>query len=133
LFSVINQLKPQSQIKDKNIMSNNQQLQNLFALDLVQDLDNESAAAVSGGKTVPDVVLYSKRNRQGKSLKVNDGIADLSQDNFDDISTSVVVNSGTWRFYTEPNFKGQSIDVESDTARDLPGIFNNSISSLKSI
>jgi Beta/Gamma crystallin len=114
-------------------MSNNKQIQNLFALDLVQDLDNESAAAVSGGQTVSDVVLYSKRNRQGKSLKVNEGIADLSQDNFDDISTSVVVNSGTWRFYTEPNFQGQSIDVESDTARDFPGIFNNSISSLKSI
>lgn len=115
------------------MMSNNKQIQNLFALDLVQDLDNESAAAVSGGKAVPDVILYSKKNRRGKSLQVNDGIADLSKDNFDDISSSVVVNSGTWRFYTEPNFKGQSIDVESDTARDLSGMFNNSISSLKSI
>jgi hypothetical protein len=114
-------------------MSNNQQIQNLFALDLVQDLNNESAAAVSGGQTVPDVVLYSRKNRQGKSLNVNDGIADLSKSNFDDISSSVVVNSGTWRFYTEPNFQGQSIDVESDTARDLPGGFNNSISSLKSV
>jgi hypothetical protein len=115
------------------MMSNNQQIQNLFALDLVQDLDNESAAAVSGGKTVPDVVLYSRKNQQGKSLKVNNKIADLSKYNFDDISTSVVVNSGTWRFYTEPNFQGQPIDVESDTARDLPRRFNNSISSLKSI
>ncbi|MEN9871661.1 MAG: Beta/Gamma crystallin [Cyanobacteriota bacterium] len=114
-------------------MSNNKQIQDLFALDLVQDLDNESAAAVSGGQTVSDVILYSGRSQQGKPLKVNNKIADLSKYNFDDISTSVAVNSGTWRFYTEPNFKGQSIDVESDTARDLPGRFNNSISSLKSI
>ncbi|MBW4536668.1 MAG: beta/gamma crystallin family protein [Pleurocapsa minor HA4230-MV1] len=111
----------------------NNQSNRLDNINFVQDLDNESAAAVSGGKAVPDVILYSKKNRRGKSLQVNDGIADLSKDNFDDSSSSVVVNSGTWRLYTEPNFKGQSIDVESDTARDLPGRFNNSISSLKSI
>jgi hypothetical protein len=122
-----------TQIKDKNIMSNNQQIQNLFALDLVEDLDNESAAAVSGGQTVSDVVLYSKENQQGKPLEVNNKIADLSKFNFDNISSSVVVNSGTWELYTKPNFQGQPIVVDSDTARDLFGKFNNSISSLKSV
>jgi hypothetical protein len=114
-------------------MSNNQQIQNLFALELVQDLDNESAAALSGGQTVSDVVLYSGTSRQGQSLKVNDGIADLSKSNFNNISSSVVVNNGTWEFFTKPNFQGESIEVDSDTARDLPEIFNNSISSLRAV
>jgi hypothetical protein len=112
-------------------MSNINQTQDLFALDTVQDLDNESAAAVSGG--VADVILHSGTGQQGRSLETNNKIANLSNFNFNNITSSVAVNSGTWRFYTKPNFKGAYIDVESDTARDLPGKFNNSISSLRSI
>lgn len=114
-------------------MSNiNNQTQDLFALGTMQDLDNESAAAVSGG--LADVTLYSDSGQSGRTLKTNKKIANLVKSGFNDITSSVAVtNNQVWRFYSDVNFKGKYFDVGPDEARDVPGKFNDKISSLKSI
>lgn len=114
-------------------MSNiNNQTQDLFALGTMQDLDNESAAAVSGG--LADVTLHSNSGQKGRTLETNKGIANLGKYGFNDITSSVAVtNDQVWRFYSDANFKGKYIDVGPDEARDLPREFNDRISSLKSI
>jgi hypothetical protein len=62
-------------------MSNINQPQNLFALDTVQDLDNETAATCSGGVGYlgsgdPDVILYRHARFQGDSLNLNAATGD---------------------------------------------------------
>jgi hypothetical protein len=114
-------------------MSNiNNQTQDLFALGTMQDLDNESAAAVSGG--LADVTLHSDSGQKGRTLETNKGIANLGKYGFNNITSSVAVtNNQVWRFYSDANFQGKYIDVGPDEARDLPREFNDRISSLKSI
>jgi hypothetical protein len=113
---------------------NNQSL-DLFALDTVQDLDNQSAAAVSGGGVVGDVTLWSAPSVSGSSLDVNSKVADLSTLGFANITSSIQVNNGqTWRFYTDKNFQGQYFDVGPDTGLgSLPSNIDNNIESLQAI
>lgn len=114
-------------------MSNiNNQTQDLFAIDTVQDLSLESAAAVSGGDVVKVVTLYSEQNFQGKSLGTNNAIADLSASRFDNITSSIQVQSGTWRFYTGKNFQGNFIEIGTETGLGRISL-DNKISSLKAV
>ncbi len=112
-------------------MSNiNNQTQDLFAIDTVQDLSLESAAAVSGGDVVKTVTLHSEQFFKGRSLGTNDAIADLSAYRFNNITSSIQVQSGTWRFYTGKNFQGRFIELETETGLGRIGL-DNQISSLR--
>lgn len=114
-------------------MSNtNNQTQDLFSISSVQDLAPESAAAVSGGDVVKEVTLHSNQNFQGKSLGTNNAIADLSKYGFNNITSSIQVQSGTWRFYTGKNFQGKFIELEAETGLGRISL-NNQISSLKAV
>lgn len=115
-------------------MSNiNDQSQDFYIIDAVQDLDNGSAAAVSGGQ-VADVTLSSRTNQRGRQLETNSAIRDLRRYNFNNITSSVAINnSQTWRFYTGLNFQGDSFDVGPNTGQNVPRRFDNRISSLRSI
>ena len=114
-------------------MSNINQSQNLFALDLVQDLDDKTAATCSGGRgylygSDPDVILYQDSNQKGYSLGVNaatgDGISNIgyilepplfvtffepvNKTNFNDLTSSVTIKRGLWQFYEDENYGGSS-------------------------
>ena len=126
---------------------NNQSL-NLFEIAAVQDLDNQSAAAVSGGgvadaavsagAVIGDVTLFSQPGASvgvPESVQINNPVADLSTLNFANITSSVAVNNGqTWRFYTDKNYQGDYFDVGPDTALgNLPSNIDNNIESLKAL
>jgi len=90
----------------------NNQTQDLFALDTVQDLDNETAATCSGGDGFlngpdPDVILYKDPNLQGESLGVNaatgDGIPNIGNA-FNDQTSSILIKRGVWRFYQDVSY-----------------------------
>jgi Beta/Gamma crystallin len=103
------------------------QTQNLFAIDAVQDLDNETAATCSGGvgslnSPNPDVVLFQHKSFQGKSLGLSaasgdglpnfgtrDGNGGGGDNGFNDITTAIKVNRGTWEFYTNSNYGGERL------------------------
>ncbi len=104
-------------------MSNtNDQTQDLFSISTVQDLSPESAATVSGGDVVKTVTLHSKQFFQGRRLGTNNAIADLSKFGFDNITSSIQVQSGTWRFYTGKNFQGRFIELETETGLGRIGL-----------
>jgi hypothetical protein len=121
-------------------MSNiNNQPQDLFAIDSVQDLSNESAAAVSGGV---DVTMWDNTNRTGKKITSNNKVPDLKALNFDNKAGSITVdgkvNKKKWRFYVNPkyNTKGGYFDVAPGKSVSLTGSlaqFNNKISSFQAI
>jgi hypothetical protein len=112
------------------IMLNINQSQDLFALDAVQDLDNETAATCSGGVgylfgSDPDVILYKDSNGQGQSMGVNartgDGVPNIGFINgqggnspktgFNDVTSSIWIKRGVWNFHDDAGYKGQSTGV----------------------
>jgi Beta/Gamma crystallin len=111
-------------------MSNiNNKTQDLFALDTVQDLDNESAAAIQGGAAVE---LFADSNFGTPLVRTNEGSANVG-DGVNDRTTSIIINRGKWRFYTDSNFRGVSADLGPGRHSNIGlGIIpNDSITSFK--
>jgi hypothetical protein len=114
----------------------NNQTQNLFALDTVQDLDNETAATCSGGLGYlygpnPDVILHKDPDSRGQSMGVNartnDGILFIGSSDgkggglettFNDTVSSITIKRGTWQFFDHYGYKGDT------TGRLGPGTYN---------
>jgi hypothetical protein len=112
---------------------NNQSL-DLFALDTVQDLDNETAATCSGGEgflSAPegaDVILYKDFDGQGLSLGANaatsDGVSNIGflngpqESTFNDTVSSIRVVRGRWSFFQDANYGGDN------TGPLGPGLYN---------
>jgi hypothetical protein len=95
-------------------------------------LSFEKSTDIKGGQVVRTVTLYSGQRFQGRSFGTNNSIANLGAVNFDNITSSIQVQSGTWRFYTGRNFRGNFIELESETG--LGSIrLDNQISSLRRI
>jgi Beta/Gamma crystallin len=85
----------------------NNQTQNLFAIDAVQDLSEESAAAIQGGA---DLELYDDMNFKKPLVFTNTDSANVGNKVNDRIS-SIVVNKGVWRFFTDTQGRGVSLDL----------------------
>ena len=116
-------------------MSNINQTQDLFALDTVQDLDNETAATCSGGVGYlygpdPDVILHKDPNLQGQSMGVNartgDGIPFIGTSDgqgggfnttFNDTVSSITIRRGSWQFFDHAGYRGDT------TGRLGPGTY----------
>ena len=114
----------------------NNQSQSLSNIKFIQDITPETAETYSGGAStsgLPDVILFSEPGRRGVSLGTNEAIADLSEFDFDNLTESITVeNSQTWRFYEDPNFQGDYIDVGPSTTTGV-GDLTMKISSLQAI
>jgi hypothetical protein len=113
-------------------MSNiNNQTNNLYTIDTVQDLSLESAAAIQGGAAVE---LYDKSNFRNRLVSTNTGTRNVGE-RVNDRVTSIVINEGVWRFYTDSNFRGVSVDLRKGRYANigLGLIPNDSISSFRRI
>ncbi len=106
----------------------NNQTNKLYALDTVQDLSQDSAAAIQGG-----ILVYSGANFQG--VKDVQATRDLRSIGFDNTISSIRNNtSKTWVFYTGANNTGSSFSLAPGRQLSrLPRGFDNAISSLRSI
>jgi hypothetical protein len=110
----------------------NNSSQDLFAIDAVQDLSHESAAAIGGGATTPDVILYDRPYFQGNSRPIYNAVGDLG--NYDNKTSSIkVLSKKAWRFWASDYFKGRAITLNRGNYSQLPREFNNNIESLKSV
>ena len=133
------------------MLKNNKQFHSLSNIKGIRDLNPEVAASYAGGIGVinhptwsPDVILYSEKNGKGKSIRINaatdDGIPNVGE-GFNDLTSSIRIKRGAWKFYSETKFNvptpGNSADGEQSFTRG-PGYYNlgtnnNKISSLKRI
>jgi hypothetical protein len=106
----------------------NNQTNDLYALDSVQDLSHDSAAAIQGG-----ILVYSGANFQG--VKDVQATGNLSTVGFNNVISSIKNNtSKTWVFYTGFNNTGSSFSLAPGRQlSSLPRGFDNAISSLRSI
>ncbi|WP_414585621.1 beta/gamma crystallin-related protein [Scytonema sp. PCC 10023] len=111
-------------------MSNiNNQTQDLYSIDAVQDLSHETAAAVSGGAALE---VYDDSDFSNLLLQTNDGTPYVGDDANDRIS-SIVVNEGLWRFYTDPQFQGDFADLGPGLYPNIGLGINDSITSFERI
>lgn len=88
-------------------MSSINQTNNLYTIDTVQDLSQESAAAIQGGAALE---LYDNMDFGNLLVSTNDGTPNVGND-VNDRVTSIVVNEGVWRFHTDSQFRGVSADL----------------------
>lgn len=109
----------------------NNKIQDFFTLSVVQDLENESAAAISGGAAVE---LYNDDNFGKPLVQTNSDSPNVGND-VNDRVTSIVINEGVWRFYTDSQYRGVSADLGVGRYPNIGlGIIpNDSISSFKRV
>ena len=112
----------------------NNQSKSLYNIEFMEDIDHESAAAISGGALeVTDVTLYSESDQQGVPFNTSKKIEDLSEFGFDDATGSITItNDKTWRFYEDANFQGRYRDVGPGQSVNA-GDFGMKISSLEAL
>jgi Beta/Gamma crystallin len=92
------------------------------------------SAQYTPSEAVKDVTLYSKADLKGSTFKSDQGVPDLSQVGFDNKASSIAVNNNQkWRFYKDPNFQGEFIEIEPNQSRGNLGMLNNQVSSFKSV
>lgn len=113
-------------------MSNiNNQTNNLYTIDTVQDLSQESAAAVQGGAALE---LYDDSNFR-KRLVSTDASTRNVGNRVNDRITSIVVNQGVWQFFTDSQYRGVSVTLRPGRYANigLGLIPNDSISSYRRV
>ncbi|MEH2325239.1 MAG: beta/gamma crystallin-related protein [Nostoc sp.] len=113
-----------SNINNNGVDMNKKTLAEL-SLSAVKELNDEVAATCSGGGFVggpdPDVILFKDPGERGGSLGLNsvtgDGLGNIGLDNegnnngFNDQTSSIKIIRGSWNFFSDSNFKGQSTGV----------------------
>ncbi|MEH1960331.1 MAG: hypothetical protein V7L05_10690 [Nostoc sp.] len=101
-------------------MSNiNNQTQDLYSVELVQDLDHEAAATVTGGT----LYISTDANAQGSQLVLGQGYTSLGGYN-NKVSWYQTTNEG-WYAYTGENYTGQSYYLPPNTSGNLSAYAND--------
>jgi hypothetical protein len=109
----------------------NKQSISLYNIEAVEDIDHESAAAIQGGAAVE---LFADSNFRNRMVSTDRGSANVG-DGVNDRTTSIKINEGKWRFYTDSNFRGVSTDLGPGEYSNigLGTIPNDSITSFERI
>ncbi|MBD0299229.1 MAG: peptidase inhibitor family I36 protein [Nitrososphaera sp.] len=107
----------------------NNQTKGLFAIDSVEDLSHDSAAAIQGGIFVWDGANFTGPVRDLQASR------NLVAQGFNDKISSIRNNTRrTWEFFTNANFTGSRLTVRpGQSLGNLGPTFNNKISSMRSI
>ena len=100
----------------------NNQSNSLDKVKFVRDIDTETAASYSGGEGFlygrnPDVILYKGKNGTGQSLGLNaatgDGLRNFGlngsfETTFNDTVSSIRVRRGSWQFWRDSGYRGDT-------------------------
>jgi hypothetical protein len=106
----------------------NNQTKGLFAIDSVEDLSHDSAAAIQGGIFVWDGANFTGPRRDLQASP------NLTRQGFNDKISSIFNNTrNTWAFYTNANFTGRVFRLPPGQRLGNLGAFNNQISSMRSV
>lgn len=84
------------------------------------------------GALTGSVELYGQPDFRGRSLKVDNAVADLGERRFEGRASSVKVHSGTWEFCTEPGFRGTCGTLRPGEYRDMANM-NDRVASLRQV
>jgi Beta/Gamma crystallin len=79
-----------------------------------------------------DIELFEHANFEGRRLSTRNSVADLYTENFNDITSSIVVYAGQWELCTDANFGGRCVVFGPGKHANMFGL-NDSFSSLRRI
>ncbi|MEH1840026.1 MAG: hypothetical protein V7L20_14960 [Nostoc sp.] len=116
-----------SNISNHGVDMNNKQIKDFYSIELVQDLDHEAAATISGG------VLDLSQLNDGKGARLDDiKVATSSLGEFNKTASWYeVTGNKDWIAYTGEKFTGESRRLKAGTKGNFAGTFNNKIKSVK--
>ncbi|MEH2358490.1 hypothetical protein [Nostoc sp.] len=111
-------------------MSNiNNQTQDLYSIELVQDLDQETSATVSGGA----LVLSSNARGEG-TRRTFSAARNRSLGSFNNIASWYeVTGKRDWFVYTGQNFSGRRLRLGAGKSNNLPASFNDDVESARPV
>lgn len=104
----------------------NNQTQDLYSIELVQDLDHEDAATVSGGT----LYISTGYNDTGYDVGLSKGYKSLGYYN-DKVSWYKVTGDKGWYAYTGKNYTGTAYYLKPGSKGNLYGYANNNWESAK--
>lgn len=94
------------------------------------------AAAVLGAActaaSAGDITLYTRAHLGGPAITLHEAVPDLDLQGFNDKTSSVVVQKGTWEVCAEKHYKGKCLILAEGEYPELKG-FNNMISSAREV
>jgi hypothetical protein len=76
--------------------------------------------------------LYGQPDFRGRSVRIEDNMADLSSTNFDGRASSLIVHEGLWQVCTEPGYRGRCETLRPGEYRQLAGL-DDRISSIRQL
>ncbi|MEH2358488.1 hypothetical protein [Nostoc sp.] len=110
-------------------MSNiNNQTQDLYSIELVQDLDHEAAATVTGGA----LVLTTDADGEGTRRTFTGNNRTLGSFN-NETSWFDLEGNRDWFVYTGQNFSGRRGIVRAGTSANFNSTFNDNIESARPV
>ncbi|HEV3468965.1 MAG TPA: beta/gamma crystallin-related protein [Pyrinomonadaceae bacterium] len=77
---------------------------------------------------MPKVTLFQDANFGGKYLTLQQAASNLKNQNFNDMTTAVLVCSGNWRLFQNADFGGMFWDVKENGGPNGDGLYPNSSS-----
>ncbi|MYM90737.1 hypothetical protein GTP91_26625 [Rugamonas sp. FT82W] len=87
-----------------------------------------AAAAAQAG----DIVLYTRAHFGGPALQLHGSEPDLDKLGFNDKTSSVIVQSGTWEVCENKHYKGRCLVLEKGEYAELKN-FNDMMSSVREL
>ena len=57
------------------------------------------------------ILLFEHYKYYGRELELRSSNANPTCDNFDDLTSSIIITGGTWQLYSESDYQGESVTV----------------------
>ena len=57
------------------------------------------------------ILLFEHYKYYGRELELRSSNANPTSDNFDDLTSSIIITGGTWQLYSESDYQGESVTV----------------------
>jgi len=91
-----------------------------------------AATLLAGAVHAGELTLYKDSEFRGPSISLRDATPNLERAGFNDVTSSVIVRSGTWELCEHAAFQGRCIKLDRGEYRMLEG-FNDKVSSVREI
>lgn len=94
------------------------------------------AAALAAASTfaAADITLYQRDSYGGRQFRATQSVSDLENVGFNDRTSSVIINGGSWQLCTDAYFRGRCVTLQSGEYPSLDSMgLNNAVSSIRDI